>query len=199
MSHSRILELAGKLFAHLARPAATAPRERALTDGLSGLLNTEGFVDGASLALAAAGGLPVSAIVFDIDAFAAVNRAGGPAAGDRVIAALGSIVAEAITDRHVAGRIGGEAFAVVLPGLDLGATRLFAEAVRIRFSACDFGEEVPWKLTVSAGAAERRPDEPLHAMVARADRALHAAKQAGRDRVFVATDVPDVEHRMQTA
>ena len=197
---ARIVAAFNALTARMPFAAPSQTGERLTTDVLSGLLNRTGFDLAAAERLdAVSAGLPVAAIVVDIDAFAAVNRASGAAAGDRVITALGSIIAEAITDAHVAGRIGGGAFAVLLPGIDLGAAQLFTEAVRTRFSACDFGSEIPWSLTLSGGVALHRPDERLHALIARADQALYTAKQGGRDRIVTAQDLPAIDSEVRTA
>ena len=110
------------------------------------------------------------------------------------------MIREALSDHQIAGRIGGEEFAVILPGSNLGTARLFAEAVRTRFSACEFGPDIDWTVTVSGGVAARQDSEPLHALMARADQALYAAKRAGRDRVAMAAITPvRVDARLQQA
>ena len=189
-----LLGLAISAVMRAAFDAIEGMRERSTTDALSGLLNRASFDELAFAASArrTAGGLSVA--VFDIDHFKQVNDTSGHPAGDRVIAALGSIISEATTDAQIAGRIGGEEFAVVLPGSNLGAARLFAEAVRTRFSACDFGSEIPWTVTLSCGVATQGDGEPFHALMARADQALYAAKRAGRDRVLTATKGPALAH-----
>ena len=201
MMQYRVQSFANHLAALLMRaPFGDTPQqERMTTDALSGLRNRDGFEADGTEMLRMTTAPVVSAMVFDIDAFAAVNRVSGPAAGDRVLTALGSIISEAATDRDVAGRIGGAAFAVVLPGLDLGAARLFAEAVRTRFCACDFGTEIPWALTLSGGVAEHQPGEALQALIARADQSLYAAKKAGGDRIAEAQALPEIASEMQTA
>jgi diguanylate cyclase (GGDEF)-like protein len=103
---------------------------------------------------------------------------------------LGQLLGETTVLRCVAGRIGGEEFAVILAGSDLGTTRLFAEAVRAGFAAADLGGDVPWTVTVSAGIAQRRQHESLQGLIARADKALYAAKANGRNRVMLADDAP---------
>ena len=64
--------------------------------------------------------------------------------------------------------------------------RLFAEAIRDGLSTSDFGDEIGWGVTLSAGIARHRPGESLKSLTARADKALYAAKANGRDRVMLA-------------
>ena len=79
--------------------------------------------------------LPVSLVIADLDRFKALNDRHGHAAGDRVIVEFAARLRTAAGARGVAGRLGGEEFAVVLPLADPAAARLLAEAVRAIFSA----------------------------------------------------------------
>lgn len=164
------------------------------TDTLSGLLNRRGFELRAMRALEHAHrvGLPVSAVVCDLDHFKAVNDTYGHATGDRVLIAFADFLRQALAHHHVAGRIGGEEFAILLPGANLGAARLFAEGTRTVFATCQI-EGLPdgHRCTASFGIAELRRGETLGMLMARADSALYAAKRAGRDRVHTAEVRPD--------
>jgi diguanylate cyclase (GGDEF)-like protein len=84
----------------------------------------------------------------------------------------------------IAGRLGGEEFAVLLTGSDLGAARLFAEGVRVAFSSTAF-RDVPDQVHVTAsfGVASLSGAESLSDLLDRADTALYNAKKGGRDRV----------------
>lgn len=161
-------------------------RRESLTDPLSGLLNRRGFQDGLSEALgrAARRKLPLSLVVCDLDHFKKVNDTHGHAAGDRVIIAFADCLRASIGPTCIAGRIGGEEFAVVVDGASLTTARLFAEGIRVAFAATP-GLAVPGeaRLSASFGVAEWRPDEHAVSLFARADSALYDAKQAGRDRV----------------
>ena len=185
-----LLTLAISTVIRAAVNAIQGVRERSATDILSGLLNRASFDERAEAAAASAlsGGLCV--VAFDIDHFKQVNDTAGHATGDRVISALGAVIREMLSDTQIAGRIGGEEFAVILPDSNLGAARLFAEAVRTRFSACDFSPDIDWTVTVSGGVAARHDKEPFHALMARADQALYAAKRTGRDRIMMAASTP---------
>ncbi len=165
-------------------------QERSNIDALSGLLNRATFDEQAGAALHAPGSQDVCAVMLDIDHFKRINDTFGHQTGDYVISCLGRVILANTDERQIAGRIGGEEFAIVLRDSNLPAGRLFAEAIRTRFANCDAGKGIAWPLTLSAGVAMRENDEPLHALVARADKALYAAKKRGRNCVMVASVEP---------
>jgi diguanylate cyclase (GGDEF)-like protein len=159
------------------------------TDTLSGLLNRRGFERraGSLIAISAAEGVPVSVVIADLDHFKSINDRFGHASGDRVIEAFAAFLAEAAAGRHVAGRVGGEEFAVLLPGTNLAAARLFAEGARTAFSSLAVeGLPASHRFTASFGVAERSPGEDVSDFMNRADGALYLAKRAGRNCVRVA-------------
>ncbi len=164
---------------------ATAKSE---TDTLSGLRNRRGFESRAvhSIERARRKGLPVSVVACDLDHFKAVNDTYGHAAGDIVLAAFASFLEQAASPGHIAGRIGGEEFAILLPGTNLSAARLFAEGARSAFSAMTI-EGLPRerRFTASFGVAELAIGETLDTLMRRADDALYQAKRDGRDLVRV--------------
>lgn len=159
------------------------------TDTLSGLHNRRGFDRHGEEAVRRAreSGLPVSLVTVDLDRFKAINDSYGHAAGDRVLAAFASFLRQATSKLHIAGRIGGEEFAIVLPGVNLAGARLFAEGARIAFAAMRVeGLPEEQQFTASFGVAELLPGERLESLLNRADLALYAAKRAGRDCVKIA-------------
>lgn len=166
-------------------------RERSTTDAMTGLLNRVTFEEAAAQRLGEASLRPVCVILFDIDHFKRINDTAGHAAGDVVIARLGRLLREMSLTHGLAGRIGGEEFAVMLAGSDVGAARLYAETIRGGLSAADFGDAIGWGVTVSAGVAMHEQGESLHALMGRADEALYAAKAAGRNRVVVIGDLAE--------
>lgn len=163
------------------------------TDPLSGLLNRRGFEEGLATALsrAARRKLPLALVVCDLDHFKAINDTHGHAAGDEVIVAFASCLRACLGPTSIAGRVGGEEFAVLIEGANLTTARLFAEGARISFTALSF-EAVPddVHLTASFGVAEWSVGENALNLFARADRALYDAKQAGRDRVRTSCGSP---------
>ena len=157
-------------------------RERGM-DALTSLLNRRSFdeiADGAPPAR------PLAAILADLDHFKAINDRFGHAAGDKVLRAFAAILRQSVRHDDMVSRIGGEEFVILLPGTELAAARLLAERIRgqvaaARLPALPAGHAV----TASFGVAAQRPGETVRALVARADRSLYAAKQAGRNRVMV--------------
>lgn len=135
---------------------------------------------------------PLSVLFFDIDLFKLINDSLGHQVGDDCLKAVSDTVAAELRGGDILGRLGGEEFAVALPG----ARRIHALAVgeRIRTAVqkhCQLvGEEVV-ELTVSVGAAEYLgPGETLDALVDRADRAMYTAKDSGRNMVVADAAVP---------
>jgi diguanylate cyclase (GGDEF)-like protein len=131
---------------------------------------------------------PLSVLFFDIDLFKLINDSLGHHVGDECLKAVATTVAAELRGGDILGRMGGEEFAVALPG----ARRVNAIAVgeRIRMAVqqhCQVvGEEVV-ELTVSIGVAEYLGEaEPLDALVDRADRAMYVAKDSGRNMVVAA-------------
>ncbi len=177
--------LAIALILRISLTAVNRMRERSTTDAMTGLLNRATFDERAEQALLSHARRPICAIILDIDHFKPVNDTFGHQAGDRVIAELGRIILGTASNQQIAGRIGGEEFAIVLLDSTLAAARLCAEAIRTRFAASTFNNEVTRTVTLSAGVALRQKNEPLHALLARADAALYNAKKRGRNLVVI--------------
>jgi two-component system, cell cycle response regulator len=129
---------------------------------------------------------PLSALMLDIDHFKRINDSWGHPAGDAVIRALARRCSELVRGTDTVGRIGGEEFALVLPMTDLGRALELAERIRAAIAA----ETVSWEgqpiaFTVSIGAAEVvDAQSDFASLIGRADAALYAAKEAGRNRVM---------------
>ena len=128
-------------------------------------------------------GIPVSLVVSDLDQFKSINDTFGHASGDVVIAAFAAFLKSAIAEHQLAGRVGGEEFAVLLPGTNVVAARLFAEGARSAFSASPIKEGLPEarRVTASFEVAEYMSGESFADFFDRADKALYLAKQSGRD------------------
>jgi diguanylate cyclase (GGDEF)-like protein len=162
---------------------------RSETDPLSSLLNRRGFEDRAVAALAASrqGGMPVTLVASDLDSFKAINDNFGHDSGDQVIVAFASLLASSSPKQAIVSRMGGEEFAVLLPGTNLVAARLYAETLRAAFGSLSIGA-LPGhvRVTASFGVAEFDGSESLPELRRRADVALYISKRSGRDRVSVA-------------
>lgn len=129
---------------------------------------------------------PLALIFFDLDHFKAINDTYGHDAGDAVLVELGRAVHSRLREFDVFGRMGGEEFAVLLPGANIYHAVNVAEKLR----SCIEGAVVTAggfdiRCTASLGVADRRPDrKSLQCLIRAADNAMYAAKHAGRNQVF---------------
>jgi diguanylate cyclase (GGDEF)-like protein len=161
-------------------------RHAAHTDDLTRLLNRRGFVGlaGRMLERARVDGTCCTAIVFDLDSFKAMNDAHGHAFGDRALRLFADTANAVLRPQDLIGRIGGEEFAVLLPGSDVEAGRVIGDRVREAYAEASRGlGRGAIVCTLSGGVAALEDGESLDALLGRADRALYRAKQAGRDRI----------------
>lgn len=155
-------------------------RTEAKTDGLTGLLNHRGSQERLRAALAEAGPGPVSVVVLDLDHFKTVNDRYGHAEGDRVLADAGRRLRGVVRESDAVGRLGGEEFVLVLPGMDAADAREVAERARAAVAEVTVGGQ---PLECSAGVAAHPADAVGAAeLLAAADAALYAAKDGGRRR-----------------
>ncbi|HZO35781.1 MAG TPA: GGDEF domain-containing protein [Solirubrobacteraceae bacterium] len=169
----------------------------ARTDPLTGLLNRRGMRErmDVELARAARDHSPIAMISFDIDYFKLVNDRHGHEVGDRVLALVGALLASEARGADIAARTGGEEFAVALPGAGEAEALTFADRARSALADSSsavrqaYGIPITLTLTMSAGIACAIGDIDDHVLMAEADRALYAAKHAGRDQAAVASGV----------
>ncbi len=164
----------------------------ATIDSLTGLANRRAFFELTASArmLASRNRYPIALMMLDIDHFKAINDRFGHATGDQALCVFAKAALGALREPDILGRLGGEEFAVALPGTDLHGAIQAAERVRVAVHAVglpDCGAEHAF--TVSIGVVLIDPDEHINAALARADRALYSAKSLGRDRVVVGDPV----------
>jgi diguanylate cyclase len=164
-------------------------RDEALRDSLTGLANRRAF----DLQLAAClgdGQVRACLLLTDIDHFKRVNDSYGQLFGDQVLKAVAQGVRACVGPGQMAARVGGEEFAILLPQTSMSQAQLLAEKVRATVAASRIrrrgGGDTIGQVTVSLGVAAQRREEPAEAGFERADRALYAAKNTGRNRVTVA-------------
>jgi diguanylate cyclase (GGDEF)-like protein len=162
-----------------------AAETSASTDPLTGLPNRRYFEEFSTLLSGRRrAGDAVAVLMIDIDKFKGLNDTYGHPAGDQVLRQVAGAITAAVRDHDVPARIGGEEFAVLLrnPGPEVALE--VGERVRRAVRDLDLGEIGVSGVSVSVGVANATgPDESIHALVDRADRALLRAKRAGRDRV----------------
>jgi diguanylate cyclase (GGDEF)-like protein len=112
----------------------------------------------------------------DLDCFKLYNDTHGHPAGDRLLREMAAVWREELRARDFLARIGGEEFALLLPGTGPGDASAVVERLRAR---------MPYEQTCSAGIVARKAGEGADSLTARADEALYASKTSGRDRVTV--------------
>jgi diguanylate cyclase (GGDEF)-like protein len=153
-------------------------------DGLTGVANRRRFDDllARTLAAARANGEQPALLLIDVDHFKAYNDRHGHLGGDEALKDVARLIADlAAPQGGAAARFGGEEFAVLLVRSTAEAARELAE--RIRLAVADLPQDV----TVSIGVALARPQhDDAAALIARADQALYAAKDGGRNQVRMA-------------
>jgi len=158
----------------------------ASTDPLTGLPNRRYFDEySALLAGRRRSGDAVAVLMIDIDKFKGLNDTYGHPVGDQVLRSVAGAITAAVRDEDVPARIGGEEFAVLLRNPGPAVALEVGERVRKAVRELDLGDLGVPGVSVSVGVANAiGPDEPIEALVDRADHALLRAKRAGRDRVI---------------
>ncbi|MFL5816840.1 MAG: diguanylate cyclase [Conexibacter sp.] len=160
--------------------------DAARTDPLTQLPNRRGFRELLDLELERArrGGAPMTVLAGDLDHFKEVNDRSGHHVGDAVLQQVAALLREGVRQIDVPARIGGEEFAVILPGTDAQGAFAVAERLRCHVRTAFADATVP--ITISFGIASH----PAHAetaasLVRTADEALYGAKESGRNRSVI--------------
>lgn len=164
-----------------------AVQRQAITDELTGLVNRRRFFEALETEIARAVelGRPLSLVLADLDKFKRVNDRFGHPAGDEVLKAFARLISEHVREVDVAGRLGGEEFALLLPETDVegahaGAERL-RRAVDRRPLTLTTGEKL--SVTASFGVAQLESGQSGDEFLRCCDLALYRAKADGRNRV----------------
>ncbi|MBI5103438.1 MAG: diguanylate cyclase [Solirubrobacterales bacterium] len=176
-----------RMLLDLALRRFTDLEDLAYTDELTGLPNRRGATRrlDALLSRSRRHQRDLAVLLLDADHFKAVNDRHGHAVGDAVLRELAALLRSRVRREDVVGRWGGEELVVALSDTDEAGAAALAEDLRAAVAAQPLradGVDVP--LTVSIGVASWR-GEDLDGLVMRADRALYAAKEAGRNRIVV--------------
>ncbi|PKU23489.1 CHASE domain-containing protein [Telmatospirillum siberiense] len=163
------------------------------SDPLTGMANRRHFflVGANDWSRAKRHGRALSILMIDVDHFKAINDTHGHGVGDETLKALTGTCRAVLRDCDLMARMGGEEFAVLLSEIDLAAARIVGDRLRQAVAEMRVPTmgDVPLSLTVSVGAASLcSDDQSLDDVVCRADRALYAAKAAGRNQVVISEE-----------
>jgi diguanylate cyclase (GGDEF)-like protein len=162
-------------------------RREAHTDVLTGLANRRAFdIELARrISQRQRQGTKLCLLAMDVDHFKTINDTHGHQFGDAILKGIAEILSSKLRLMEVPARIGGDEFVVSLPGSDLAEASLMAERVRTAISEhCFSFSGVEHRVTVSIGLAEALADDDALSLVKRADSALYAAKENGRNLTF---------------
>lgn len=192
-----LAQIAGSVKDHI-----NALYRKTARDPLSGLLGRGEFETQVEAALkkASAEGVDASLVIGDIDHFKQVNDIWGHQAGDTAIAGFGQMAEKMIRASDIAGRVGGEEFCILVWNADEDIAAGLAERLRLGTNALEVGGKgLDVRLTASFGIAQQTRAEGYRALFARADGALYASKQTGRDCVSRASEIsPTAANQQQT-
>ncbi len=164
-------------------------RRLAITDSLTGLHNRRHFLELADKEIMRSRRTTkaFSIIMFDIDHFKRINDTYGHQAGDQVLKTIALVCQEKLRQTDVIARYGGDEFFILLPEVDSSDANHVANEIRTLVA----GQEIIFEnqsitVTISMGVAALSMEiEPLDQILARADKALYRAKEAGRNRVKI--------------
>ncbi len=185
-------------YSHLQRYRLEQQLEAASnTDVLTGVSNRRHFVSTAMVEMARARreGAPLALLVIDLDHFKTVNDQYGHVAGDQVLRMVGGVCRDRSRPTDVVARLGGEEFAILLPGAGVAEASVVAEQVRLAIAdtPVPVGGDVSVVATASIGVSVFASDDgDYQPMLARADTALYRAKRLGRNQVRMEADTPGV-------
>lgn len=168
-------------------------REMATTDFLTGLANRRHFIAKMTDELARLQRLDnmyAAVLMLDLDHFKRINDTYGHATGDAMLRHFAALMRDELRKIDSVGRVGGEEFAIILPGANPDEAKIFAERLREKLEKTPLmqdGQAIP--ITVSIGIAVlKTTDASADTALSRADEALYRAKENGRNRVELAAE-----------
>ena len=177
------------------RQSLAEVKHDATTDALTGLINRRGFDARLRRAMSRnkADDTPCCLLIADVDHFKTFNDTYGHKTGDLVLRLVGRLLAENVKGKDTACRYGGEEFALILTGADEYAGSRVAEQIRAaldgkRLINRGSGQHLTG-VTISIGVAALRSNERQASLIERADAALYHAKNTGRNRVCVSSQI----------
>ncbi|MFV1966882.1 MAG: GGDEF domain-containing protein [Pirellulaceae bacterium] len=162
----------------------TGYMSEARTDALTGLPNRRAFDDELARRFSEwrKNGRPISVVFVDIDHFKKFNDQHGHLAGDAVLTQVARTLRDSMHDSDLVVRIGGEEFAAILPNCKAANAAQAAERARAAIERAPFYyEKKRLRVTISCGASQVIKDELASSLIKRADEAMYASKDAGRN------------------
>lgn len=162
-------------------------RGLALTDPLTGLANRRQFAEygAAMFDQAESDAQQLSVLMLDVDHFKSINDSYGHHVGDEVLRTLANLCQSQLRTQDLIARLGGEEFAVILPGTSTSDATVIAQRLRAAIAAAPIiAQDLQIDVTVSIGGATLLPGyQTLEDLLDRADHRLYVAKQTGRNKV----------------
>ncbi len=177
-------------------------RQMSEQDALTRLASRQHFFERAERMLEHAAGdtAPLSLLMIDVDYFRQINSTYGHVRGDALLRGLAEVCRAHMAPGDLGGRLGGEEFAIMLPGVDLAQATAKAEQLRLAIQRAPVDiKDAGLNCTVSIGVAQWARGEGITSLLRRTDHALSAAKYRGRNRVEAAdgalqADAYDADH-----
>lgn len=169
---------------HLLEEANTRLEALATTDGMTGLFNHRALQERlrAEMARATRSQSQTALLLLDVDKFKQYNDSYGHPAGDAALQQVAALLRESLREADYPARYGGEEFAVLLPDTDRVGAEQVAERIRAIVDTSSFAHRA---VTVSIGVSVQQIVDTPADLISRADQALYAAKEQGRNRVAV--------------
>lgn len=149
-------------------------------DTLTGLYN-RAYFDSELERLSRGRLMPISVVVADIDGLKKCNDNNGHAAGDALIKAAAQVLLDSFRAEDIVARIGGDEFAVLLPGVDTEQVQLALERVRNTETKAEVASNVICSVSISLGSTTSETPEGLHEAFKQADKRMYIEKAAHRD------------------
>lgn len=161
-------------------------QKQAMRDVLTGIPNRQAYEErlASEVARSKRYGTPLSMVVWDVDKFKTINDNYGHAGGDRVLRVIADVLRSKVRQTDFVARYGGEEFVMLMPETTLESAIQVANKLRSDIEHTQFHfHGVRVLISISAGVAQYQQDELVNSLFERADAALYAAKEAGRNQV----------------
>ena len=167
--------------------------ERCAYDGLTGIYSRRYIMDELNRQLVAhkSKEATITVILLDLDDFKSINDQFGHPIGDKVLVRTARTLERQLRKKDVIGRYGGEEFLILLPDTDIREGYVIADRLRMHLEAFsrDFNEEtIPVTASFGVISVKVTSKHDVHKVIDRADKALYAAKERGKNLVHIAED-----------